>query len=266
MRRLLTAFCLMSAACLTSTSHAQPSLQLKPLISYYDHREASENGQALNRETGYLQGLNLSAGYRLGSQWEWRVSGRWLTGSVDYDGETQAGSALATETHYDKARLGLELGFRANDLPLHLTGGLYNYRRQRDIRGSAQSHPLREEDTGWELQLSATHPLLTDRLWLSAGLLHRFERQLTSDLTHLGYGQPQLDLPEGWGGHAGMQWRMPDFGPMQSTLSLEYRYLKTPRSESVRTRNSSGTVLVLTQPETRLQQWHLGFNLRWQPK
>lgn len=265
MHRLLTVLSLMPAVCLASQSHAQPSLQIKPLISYYDHRETAPTGKELNRETGFLEGLDLSAGYDFSNQWHWRLSGQWLTGSVDYDGETQAGSDLNTRTHYDNRHLGLELGFKAEELATRFTGTLYRYTHQRNIRARAGSLPLRERYSGWEGLLIAEQPLPGERFWLSAGLLYRFESQLTSDLTHVGYGQPQLDLPSSWGGHAGLRWRVPTPGNWRGDLGLTYQYRKTPRSDSVRTQRNNGRVLLVTQPKTRVQQWLLGFSLSWHP-
>lgn len=265
MQRLLIVSALLFAPWLASPSHADFSVQLTPLISYYDHRETTESGRELNRQTGYLHGLNLSLGHSFSSRWQWHLSGKWLVGAVGYNGETQAGSALSTSTRNDYRYLTIGLDFGLDDHSLGLSSQLSYYQRQRDILPSAKSLPLSEEFTGWELRLGAEHPLIADYLWLNAGVIHSFKNQLTSDLEHVGYGQPQLDLPRGWGGRAGLRLRLAEYSRWRSNLIIEYQYQKTPRSDSVRAPGSSGAVLLVTQPESRLQQWLLGLSFSWHP-
>lgn len=265
MQRLLTFFALLSAPWLASPSYAEVSVQLIPLTSYYDYRETTETGRELNREAGYLHGLDLSLGYSFNSRWQMHLSGKWLAGTVDYRGETQAGSALNTDTRNDYRYLTFGLDFHFGVHNTGLSSQLSYYQRQRNIRPGTNSLPLSETFTGWELQLGAEHPLVAEYLWFNAGLIRSFDNQLTSNLHHLGYGQPQLDLPKGWGGRAGLRLRLLEYSRWRGNLIMEYRYQKTPRSDSVRTPVSEGVVLLVTQPESRLQQWLLGLNFSWHP-
>lgn len=264
-RRLLS-LCLLAPAGLCGPLHADFSTSLAPVASHYDQRETDETGLEINRETGYLQGLELAVGQRLTPHWDWQLTGRWQKGTVDYRGQTQAGAPLNTRTDIDSRHLGLESGFHFPAWPTRFSGALYRYQRQRDIRASARSLSLREQYRGWELALTAKHPLIIERLWLDASALYRFDNHLTTDLSAAGYPHVRLGLPRGWGGRAGMRWRLMASDRWQGELAWHYEYRKTPRSNSARIRAETGAVLAVTQPETRLRQWFLGFSLSWHPK
>ena len=76
---------------------------------YFDYREFNGNDVLLNKETGPMPGLHLSAMLQW-DNWYSEMVYEYHLGTVDYDGQTQNGDFLSTETEEDIVDLSLVAG------------------------------------------------------------------------------------------------------------------------------------------------------------
>ena len=76
---------------------------------YFDYREYNGNDILLDKETGPMPGLHLSTALRWDNWYSELVYEHHL-GTVDYDGQTQNGDPLATDTEEDIVDLSLIVG------------------------------------------------------------------------------------------------------------------------------------------------------------
>jgi hypothetical protein len=76
---------------------------------YFDYREFNGQQVLLDKETGLIPGLQLS-GMLQWSNWYSEMVYEYHLGTVDYDGQTQNGDSLSTETEEDIIDLSLIIG------------------------------------------------------------------------------------------------------------------------------------------------------------
>ncbi|MDH3947751.1 MAG: hypothetical protein OEU74_02210 [Gammaproteobacteria bacterium] len=76
---------------------------------YFDYREFNGNDVLLDKETGPIPGLHLSAALQW-DNWYSELVYEYHMGTVDYEGQTQAGDPLSTETEEDIVDLSLVVG------------------------------------------------------------------------------------------------------------------------------------------------------------
>ena len=76
---------------------------------YFDYREYNGDEVLLDKETGPMPGLHLSAALQW-DHWYSELIYEYHLGTVDYDGQTQNGDPLSTETEEDIVDLSLVVG------------------------------------------------------------------------------------------------------------------------------------------------------------
>lgn len=76
---------------------------------YFDYREFNGEDILLDKETGVMPGLHLSAAL-VGDKWYSELVYEYHLGTVDYDGQTQNGDPLTTETEEDIIDLSIIIG------------------------------------------------------------------------------------------------------------------------------------------------------------
>ena len=101
----------------------------------FGYKEFSDSGTLLDREDGLLPGLALEVARRIG---DWRLSGdaRYFSGSADYDGRTNFGTPIRTETDERMYSLSLRIAheFRIGGWSIAPYAGYGYHRWQRDIK------------------------------------------------------------------------------------------------------------------------------------
>lgn len=101
----------------------------------FGYKEFSESGALLDREDGVLPGIVVEVARRAG---DWRLSGNWrfFSGSAGYDGSTNLGAPVSTETDERLQSLSLRLARRLHlgAWPLVPYVGYGYYQWRRDIR------------------------------------------------------------------------------------------------------------------------------------
>jgi hypothetical protein len=118
-------------------AHAADRTEVHAGIGVVDfgYKEFSESGTLLDREDGLLPGLALEVARRLG---DWRLSGdaRYFSGNADYDGRTNFGTPISTETDERMYSLSARVAreFRIDGWSIAPYAGYGWHRWQRDIK------------------------------------------------------------------------------------------------------------------------------------
>lgn len=113
-------------------------------VAYTDYHEFNTHSQRLNREHGLLPGFGLQASGQW-QRWFWLARLSAFKGSVDYNGQTQLGHALATHTSSRLLGGSARLGYWLSDagkwgLFAHLAARQWN----RDIHSTGAVQGLSE--------------------------------------------------------------------------------------------------------------------------
>ncbi len=154
------------------------SLAVGPAVADFDYRE-SDDGARLNHEQGTLPGLDLKW-QTLGARYLAEAEFSYFRGDVDYDGATQGGTQVNTDTAEEIWRGEVAAGWRYEQSPrieYQAIAGIGYRDWQRDIRAMESARGLLETYTfwygsigfralyypsakhSWKLQLSAKRPL-----------------------------------------------------------------------------------------------------------
>ena len=196
---MLTCLCLVSP-CLFAQQTAQTSIAISPTAHYFNYTEFDDNGVELDKETGFIPGIEFSASRAVGlKQNVLSIKAAYFSGKVDYDGQTQGGTPFQTETDQTLYDIGLRYSWKTNtpSAPERLYLGISLHHWDRDIQGKGNVSGLFETYRWGEAALGLIHPFYTSlagQIILDAGLLYIVNPEITIDLTPFGYGEPTLDL------------------------------------------------------------------------
>lgn len=127
---------------LAPSASAQWQASAGPGVRGVIHAEYGTDGHRLVRESGWLPGMALQAGYRTG-RFTWLAGVDWYRGGIGYRGQNQAGVATAstTSTWLAAAHLGAAYALGQNDSILLAVEA---DRWRRDIHGTSVGAGLQE--------------------------------------------------------------------------------------------------------------------------
>jgi len=258
---LLLAVCSHPAAAMNDDD---PDITFAADISHFDYREFDRDGHELNHESGPLPGLRLTADAGKGQVFA-RLGASVHSGTVDYDGETQAGNPVTTRTDTRLVTLAVEAG-RWFGEPGHGWAGFLRLARRmwdRDIRSSRRARGLYEEYRWSEAGVGVRRvwPSSTRSRWrhsASATLLTTFDGTVYVRLTDVdpSWDNDVLDL----GDEPGVRVRYTatrDFGEQTWRIEPYFEYWEFGRSDTHDvTANGADTGYNVSEP--RSESWRLG--------
>jgi hypothetical protein len=227
---------------------------------YFDYEETSPDGTTLNTEQGWLPGFYVSGNRSLPGDVQLAVRVSRAKGTVDYEGATQSGQALSTDTSETLTRVGARLSTPLPDaLPDSLSAffGLEYTRWNRKIQATSQSGQLFEHYRWYELSGGLQHctaPLdlnAIERLCATASLTRTLNGTMVVRLNDLNLGNPELNLGDKWGGEASL--RLDLAGPVVARLFT--KMWKHGASNPVTIQQKNGYVRI-TEPAS--QSWLTG--------
>jgi hypothetical protein len=234
-------------------------------VERFGYEEFSDSGRLLDREEGYLPGVSGSITALKGA-WEFSLVGRFHAGTVDYDGQTNAGAPLKTETDQRVWDLGFTAGRRFNapvieSLLPYL--GVGYWRWQRDINPTAvtsglsetYSWPyaavgaramlLRRERFEWQLDIGVVRPISPEVKVDFSGVFDSARLKLGS---RTGY---RAAMPLGWKFGRAKQITLEPFWERQA-------FGRSPTEVLNRTGMAVGTVF---EPRSRAENYGLNLSL-----
>ncbi|MDI9245657.1 hypothetical protein [Marinobacter sp. CHS3-4] len=238
----------------------QISVNLEGL--YFDYQEAGDSG-SLNQESGWLPGLSLNVNKKLGS-YTFGMDAGLYSGSVDYEGQTQGGADLRTETEQQIYRIAAHFKWQPSgtDYGLYTRLGYWQWRR--DIQPTAASTGLFEIYQWQFLEAGLSATLWHSgrrRLSLDIGYAHIYDAELDVDLRPFGFGQPNLTLGDASHGVISrLSYLMPldANGHLQLAFTHRYWNLKQSKPETV---SNGTTILNVKEPESEAN--HISLKLSY---
>ncbi len=227
------------------------ALTLGADLRYFDYEEFGASDQSLNHETGFIPGLRIAAGvpyFGIDHTLEFGVWG----GTVDYDGRTQSDQPHRTQTDETIYRL----LYRADWPPRNTDGSLYakiywqNW--DRDIQSANSVSGLFERYQWWtfEAGLRAVPWQQQNRsLAFELGVLQTSHGVIMIDLSDQGFGMPTLDLADGLGATAAVEYAIALASHNQLHFYLSYATWKFGLSDSKAVTNGASTIII-TEPDS----------------
>ena len=230
-------------------------------LMYFNYEETDTAGNRLNKETGYIPGVSITASGRFRTashSFEFSFYG----GEVDYDGQTQSGAPHETRTEQTIYRLLYRASAPLETTDAELYGKVYWQQWDRDIQPNfndilnSNVSGLFERYEWWSIEGGVEVPLMRkDRqdLLLGLGVLTTLYGTITIDLDGLGFGEPVLDLGDGIGFFGELKYNIRQWRTGSLQLGVTYRTWEFGRSNS-KTISNGTELITVTEPESQTAQ------------
>ena len=254
------------AACLILQAADASALDMRVAaeLMNFDYEETDTQGNILNQETGYIPGLTLAASHPYRSiynTWEFSVYG----GRVDYDGQTQGGQPHQTTTEQTIYRILYRLSWSPRNTEGAFYGKAYWQQWDRDIQPNNGVLGLFERYQWWTLEAGVQVPFIKNKqrnLLLELGALVTTNGTILIDLTEAGFGNPTLDLGDGYGYSGKLKYEFLHTGNSSFQFGLQFKRWEFGRSNS-KTVSNGNTVIVITEPDSTTRQTTLSASYRY---
>jgi len=233
------------------------------LSSEYSHyEEQNTQGHRLNREEGGLNGGSFSFGYRPTLDTELQLSHERVVGEVEYDGFTQSGSNLSTQTKEEFNSF--SIGFKRNlgdvygltGLRWYVSSALNHRDWDRKIQPSSAALGLNENYSWNELDLSiwldykiSAKGKLSSRI----GSVYGFNEKIEVDLTGIDAGKQSFHFGEVKGRYFNLGYNYSLNAASEVSLLVSYQYWHFDRS-GVHTVDIGPQSINLTEPESDMHR------------
>jgi len=250
--------------CHSAIADAETRLSASPSLLYFDYTEYSTTDQILNNETGWLPGLQARLAHALTSNWSVEINTSYYLGSVDYDGQTQAGAPHTTDTDTRLFRLGARLD-RLVYKDIRLFASVQSQQWQRDINdnndvsGIDETYEWLEYSVGLNTYFTITEK---DKIKLEASYLLTRDATVYVDLSRVSLGTTTLDLGDGTGARLDLDWRHQYNNDINFGIGLSFEGWEFGRSNTRQTDNSS-TIIFVTEPRSETINTVLKFNIEY---
>lgn len=249
-------FLLLICIVFSAWSHAEGvDFVLGAEIGSFDYKERDNNGKVLNKESGNMPGIFLGAETASKEGLWGQAAASFHKATVDYEGMTQAGSPLATDTDesFYSGRLRLFYALQGSHLHYSPFIGLGYTVWDRSIQATERTLPLNEQYRWLEPEAGLqVRPLAQKWNFLFARLsVYRIHSgQVIVDLDQLGFGEPELSLGRETGQKltVGAGWEGWQQFRLRASLFLDYYGFG--ESDSV-TIQSGSRIVRVTEPASK---------------
>ena len=262
MNKLIVLFAILMSC--STLAHAETQLNISPTLLHFDYTEFSTTDEVLDRELGWLPGLEANLKHAITPDWLFSVSTSYYQGTVDYDGQTQQGAAHTTNTDSNIFRIGV----RADRLiyqDIYLFAGARFHKWKRDINdnnnisGIDETYEWHEYSIGLNSDFTITQK---DIISLEASLLLIRDGTIFVDLSRANLGTTTLDLGDGTGARLNLSWIRQYKNNINYGLGLFFEAWQFGRSNTRQTQNSSAIIFV-TEPESETKNIGLQFSIEY---
>lgn len=259
-------FIFIFAALITAptSSYANGQFTLSPSLIHFDYAEFSTANKLLDRELGWLPGLETRLRYPPGSRLLIDVHSAYYRSSVDYVGQTQSGTPHNTRTRTSLARLGARAELTLYpDINLFFSAQSHRWKRgikvSNDISGIDESYQWLEYSIGFNSSIitSDKHVLI-----LEAGLLATRQASMDVDLSRVDLGSAELDLGNGTGTRLSLLWRQHFQDNFRYGVNVFFEAWEFGRSNTKPTAGGASSVFV-TEPRSETRNIGLKLNLEY---
>lgn len=250
--------------CASTLAFAETQITLSPSLLYFDYTEFSTTNIVLNRETGWLPGLESKLGYRLSADWFLAAHAAYYDGTVDYAGQTQSGASHNTDT---KTRL-LRMGARIEKL-FHEKSHIFisaqshrwlrNILNNNDVSGITETYRWMEYSIGLNTDLPINDK---NTLALEAGFLVTRNANIDVDLSRIDAGSATLDIGNGTGARVSLAWNRQYEVNIRYAAGIFFEAWEFGRSNTKQTSGGSSSVFI-TEPGSETRNTGIKLNIEY---
>jgi hypothetical protein len=248
------------------------SITVGPSLLSFRYQEFNQDDRLINKETGILSGVTGGIGYTQ-SKWHALLAGSYNAGTVDYEGQSQAGTPLKSRSDakiLDGYAI-LRRQFKVKTRPLAPYGGVgYHYWR-RNIHpttiGTGQTINGLLEYYDWIYWLLGINTQIlqseADELTVDLRFMRMQDSNLEVDFMGLNdFDNARLNLGEAWGSRVSLSWQKCIGSGSLLIVEPYVEFVDINRSAPVRaTINDNPTPSTITEP--RSETHNFGLNLQW---
>lgn len=261
---ILSAILLCHSTLTAAESITKTRLTLSPSLLHFDYTEFSTTAEVLDRELGWLPGLEFKLSHAITSDWSFDIVSSYYSGTVDYVGQTQSGVPHTTDTGTNLFRIGGQINKEIYK-KIHLFVGAQSHQWNRDIKDNNNVSGVDETYKWLEYSIGLNSDLFIsqkDVVNLEAGFLITRNGTLNVDLSRIDLGTTTLDLGDGTGARLSLSWKRISTNNIHYGLSLFAEGWNFGRSNTKRTQGGSSNVLV-TEPESETRNIGIKLNIEY---
>lgn len=250
--------------CSSTLAIAETQLRLSPSLLHFDYTEFSTTDSVLDRERGWLPGIELELTQAFVPDWYIRLSSSYYRGAVDYNGQTQANTPHQTQTDTTLLRLGARIEKTVMDnTNLFVTTQTHRWRR--DIRNNNNISGILETYKWLEFSAGFNYAYLINpdnALKLEIAYLVTRNATIDINLSRDKLGTAVLDIGDGSGGRANLNWQATYTNNTHIGLTLFFEAWDFGRSNTKPTQGGTTTVFV-TEPRSETRNTGIKFNIEY---
>jgi len=225
---------------------ADGKVEVSAKLLHFDYEEFDTSGQSFNKEGGFIPGFSISTAKAL-EHFTNTIGLEAYNGQVDYDGQTQSGIPHTTITNESLYRLLYKLDWSPEQIKTLFFGKISWQQWDRDILSANNVSGLFEQYRWWAFEAGILTTLFesgTDKWQFELGASKTANGTIKVDLQEFGYGQPLLNLGNGYGIAAALKYRYKMTNRDDIGISIEHRYWTFSRSNSKTLSNNQDTITI----------------------
>lgn len=267
MNKLILIFSVLVTA--STTSYAERFFTLSPSLIHFDYTEFSKSDKVLDRELGWLPGLEAKLDFAVTTKWIIAFNTSYHQGEVNYVGQTQSTLSNPAMPHNTDTRTNLlRLGAKIEKVVyknINVFISAQSHRWHRDIQdnnnisGIAETYKWMEYSIGLN---SNFHFNKNDVLNLEAGFLITRNGTIDVDLSRVDYGSTKLNLGDSAGIRLKLFWRKQYKENIHYGPGLFFESWEFGRSNTKQTQGGSSSTFV-TEPRSETRNIGLTFNVEY---
>jgi len=250
--------------CNSTLSVAESQLTLSPSLVHFDYTEFGTANETLDRELGWLPGLEFKLSHTITTNWSVDIYSAYYQGTVDYDGQTQSGNSLTTNTDTMLLRFGGQITTELYK-KTGVFAGTQLHQWNRDINSTANTSGIDEIYNWVEYSIGIKSDFFINQnnnLNIDIAYLLIRNTDLDVDLSRVDLGSTTLDLGDGTGTRLNLNWKRIAPDNTHYDLSLFIELWEFGRSNSKLTQGGSPNVLV-TEPRSETQNIGVKLNIEY---
>lgn len=228
-------------------SHAEPVFSIAPGIMYFNYEEFDDNKVTLDTEIGFIPGFSFNIQEKQNS-----IGVHIFSGEVEYDGQTQSGIPVITDTdeslYYFYFRHDIQNNNKSHNFFIGVNYNIW----ERFIQGTPGVSSLYEEYKWWHIEAGLTleRSLINNtKFKLELAGLRNFNGTMLVDLDSFGYGSPTLNLGDKFGLRSLLSVDLKTDVYSTMSVGVEYKYWGFGKSNTETLSNGIDTISIL-EPES----------------
>lgn len=250
--------------CSSTLTIAETQFRLSPSLLHFDYTEFNTSNTELDRERGWLPGIELELTQSFLSDWRISLSGSYYQGTVDYNGQTQSGTPHLTQTDTVLLRLAARIEKTVMD-NTNLFIATQAHRWRRDIRDNNNISGILETYKWLEFSAGFNYAYRINpdnQLNLEIAYLVTRNATIDVDLSRNNLGTTMLNIGDGSGGRISLNWKTSYTDNAHIGLTLFFEAWNFGRSNTKPTQGGTSTVFV-TEPKSKTRNTGLQLNIEY---